>query len=98
LSDSWIIIHDGVYDVTGFLADHPGGKKILLKNAGTDATKKFDSFHNASVLTKLGAQYLIGKIGEPEAETADTDEVEDVNPLVVGKPFGDMVPYSDPMW
>ncbi|CAO3588444.1 unnamed protein product [Absidia cylindrospora] len=99
-NDCWVIIHDQVYDLTNFLNDHPGGKKILIKNAGTDATKKFDSFHNASVLTKLGAPFLIGKIGSGDEDhvEADTDEVEDSNPLVVGQPFGDMVPYSDPMW
>jgi cytochrome b involved in lipid metabolism len=96
-----VIIHGGVYDLTPFLSEHPGGKKILLKHAGIDATEKFDAFHNASVLSKLGAQYLIGKVGgsqEEEVPSVETDEVEDVNPLVVGKPFGDMVPYSDPMW
>ncbi|KAI8144039.1 acyl-CoA dehydrogenase/oxidase [Fennellomyces sp. T-0311] len=91
--DCWVIIHDKVYDVTKFLNDHPGGKKVLLKASGTDATKKFESFHSPSVLQKYGEKLLIGEIGTEEEE-----ELQDSNPLTVGETFGDMVPYGDPMW
>jgi len=30
----WVIIEDHVYDVTDFLADHPGGSSIILRYAG----------------------------------------------------------------
>ena len=65
----------------------------LLKAAGTDASKQYDAFHNASILEKLGAKYYIGDVGEaPPAEsaTANTDDVEG--------PFGDLVPFGDPYW
>ena len=29
--DAWLIVHGNVYDVTPFLNEHPGGKKVLLK-------------------------------------------------------------------
>lgn len=32
----WLLIHNKVYDVTNF--KHPGGKQILLQNAGQDAS------------------------------------------------------------
>jgi len=35
-------------DVTAFLAEHPGGKKVLLGKGGTDATKAFDLIHRSS--------------------------------------------------
>jgi cytochrome b involved in lipid metabolism len=36
--DCWVVLYGNVYDVTGFLPNHPGGAKIILKLAGKDAT------------------------------------------------------------
>ncbi|ROW14004.1 hypothetical protein VPNG_04133 [Cytospora leucostoma] len=30
----WVVIHGKVYDVTGFLDEHPGGRNILLRQGG----------------------------------------------------------------
>ncbi|KAJ3047923.1 hypothetical protein HK097_011041, partial [Rhizophlyctis rosea] len=62
-TDAWIIVNDKVYDVTNFVDDHPGGKKVLLKVAGQDASKQFAQFHNASVLQKYGPKLEVGQIG-----------------------------------
>ncbi|BGO90392.1 hypothetical protein NBRC10512_004827 [Rhodotorula toruloides] len=61
---AWVIVEGGVYDVTDFLEDHPGGKKVLLKACGQDSTEKFHQFHGASVLKKTAKPFLIGKVGE----------------------------------
>ncbi|KAF9436573.1 hypothetical protein BGZ76_003587 [Entomortierella beljakovae] len=94
-NDCWVIIHDKVYDVSNFLNDHPGGKKIILKNAGTDATKQFDAFHNAGVLEKYGS-LCIGSVGEPPvdlpaAQPAVSDDDDEFQ-------FGEMIPFGDPSW
>ena len=41
--DCWIGLSGRVYDVTRFLAYHPGGKKIVMSVAGKDATQKFST-------------------------------------------------------
>lgn len=78
-----------------------GGKKVLLKAAGTDASKQFDAFHNPSVLTKMAVKYEIGQIGtgnDSDSPEEEMVEEEASNPLIVGETFGDMVPFGDPMW
>lgn len=42
--DAWVIIDDGVYDVSKFVARHPGGK-VILYYRGQDATESFNAFH-----------------------------------------------------
>ena len=42
--DCWIIVHQKIYNITPFLDYHPGGRDILLKYAGQDATHAFRKF------------------------------------------------------
>ncbi|KAK4236675.1 cytochrome b5-like heme/steroid binding domain-containing protein [Achaetomium macrosporum] len=60
----YIIVDDGVYDVAGFLDDHPGGAKILKRMAGKDATKQFWKYHGKSVLEKYGPKLKVGTLKE----------------------------------
>ncbi|GAA5950115.1 hypothetical protein JCM3765_004201 [Sporobolomyces pararoseus] len=55
---AWVIIEGNVYDVTEFLEDHPGGKKVLLNACGQDSTEKFWQFHSKKILEKVAKQYL----------------------------------------
>jgi len=60
----YIIVDDGVYDVTKFVDEHPGGAKILKRVAGKDATKQFWKYHNESVLKKYSPKLKVGTVGE----------------------------------
>lgn len=58
INNCWVIINDNVYDVSEFLKKHPGGAKIILAHAGRDATKAFESFHQAEIIDQnLGPEY-----------------------------------------
>lgn len=51
-----------MYDVTEWLDEHPGGRKILLKNVGKDATDKFMNFHPDHVLKEVAPKFKIGTL------------------------------------
>jgi len=70
----WIVINGEVYDLTGFLDKHPGGKRVLVRVAGQDASKQFASFHDVkSVLAKYGPELRIGSVaGLGEKKVAHT--------------------------
>ncbi|BGP55358.1 hypothetical protein JCM8202v2_002958 [Rhodotorula sphaerocarpa] len=101
---AWIIVDGAVYDVTAFLSEHPGGKKVLLAHAGKDASRQFWQFHSRKVLEETAKPLLVGKIaGAGETDHADQeehkrppeDEPEEFEDTTY---FGDLVPFGDPMW
>ncbi|XP_017789217.1 PREDICTED: cytochrome b5-like [Habropoda laboriosa] len=60
--DLWIIYKDGVYDVTKFLKEHPGGEEVLIDLAGKDATKCFDDVGHTIEAIQLRETYKIGTV------------------------------------
>eukprot|EP00656_Telonema_subtile_P021165 TRINITY_DN221_c0_g1_i3.p2 TRINITY_DN221_c0_g1~~TRINITY_DN221_c0_g1_i3.p2 ORF type:complete len:130 (+),score=45.40 TRINITY_DN221_c0_g1_i3:86-475(+) len=75
-TDTWIVIDGKVYDCNKdsplkgshssgedkFLADHPGGKKIIVMQGGKDASETFKEFHSKSILEKYGPGLCIGTV------------------------------------
>ncbi|KAI9295526.1 hypothetical protein K502DRAFT_315692 [Neoconidiobolus thromboides FSU 785] len=69
-TDCWCIIYDKVYDLTQFLGEHPGGKNIILKYAGKDATKAFDPIHPKDIIQRLlPPEVEMGTYGSNNAST-----------------------------
>lgn len=67
----WIVVDGDVYDLTKFQDDHPGGKKILQRVAGKDASKQFWKYHNEGILKKYQKQFQVGSLDtkpKPAAE------------------------------
>ncbi|KAL6779342.1 CYB4 [Auxenochlorella protothecoides x Auxenochlorella symbiontica] len=68
-SDLWLIIRSrttgvaGVYDVTQYIEDHPGGDAIFT-HAGGDATEGFHGPQHPATVHDLVREYLIGTLVE----------------------------------
>ncbi|KAL5340432.1 cytochrome b5-like heme/steroid binding domain-containing protein [Aspergillus crustosus] len=60
--DLWLAIDGTVYDLTAFSDEHPGGTKILVSVAGTDASKKFRKYHGDNILLRYAKEYKIGTL------------------------------------
>ncbi|OTA85294.1 hypothetical protein M434DRAFT_377173 [Hypoxylon sp. CO27-5] len=64
----WMVLHGKVYDITTFAPKHPGGRSILLKNAGRDASGAFDSIHPVEILEEyLTPDQLLGNFQSEDA-------------------------------
>src|SRR3989344_1854492 len=54
----WVTISGNVYDLTGWIPLHPGGRAAILGLCGTDGTAAFRGQHGDSLAT-----YQIGQLG-----------------------------------
>ena len=62
--DCWMIIKNNVYDVTPYMAIHPGGVPALMRFAGRDGTENVQ-FHSKKMMKLLDSFMYIGRLGEP---------------------------------
>ncbi|KAH8880325.1 acyl-CoA dehydrogenase NM domain-like protein [Thozetella sp. PMI_491] len=108
----WIVIDGDVYDVTKFQDDHPGGKKILQRVGGKDASKQFWKYHNEGILKKYQKQLQIGSLDTkpkppapapaaapaPKKPSPEAKPVEQEDEPEPLEPFGPQIPFADPSW
>ncbi|KAL1884166.1 hypothetical protein VTK73DRAFT_6835 [Phialemonium thermophilum] len=110
----WIVVDGDVYDLTKFQDDHPGGKKILQRVAGKDASKQFWKYHNEGILKKFKPQLQIGSldtkpkpVAVPSPAAAPKKETPKQAPAAKStrssesealEPFGQLIPFADPSW
>ncbi|KAJ8720006.1 hypothetical protein PYW07_012049 [Mythimna separata] len=60
----WIVIRNDVYDVSSFLAEHPGGEDPLLEAAGQDATIAFDDVGHSADARAMLSKYKVGSLAK----------------------------------
>lgn len=54
VGDCWIVIDGKVFDVSEFMVKHPGGRWIILEQAGKDASAAFRrTIHSEIAFDKL---------------------------------------------
>jgi cytochrome b involved in lipid metabolism len=62
-SDAWIAINNGVYDITSWIPNHPGGD-IIMRGVGRNATKLFETIGHSSHAKSILSRYKIGILHE----------------------------------
>lgn len=61
--DCWVVINGYVYDLTKFIALHPGGPDIIRANAGKDVSAVFDPIHAPDAIEKyLKPEQMVGPL------------------------------------
>ncbi|BFZ12904.1 hypothetical protein BsWGS_15943 [Bradybaena similaris] len=60
--ETYLIIHNKVYNVTKFLEEHPGGEEVLLEQAGADATEAFEDVGHSTDARDLMKSYYVGDL------------------------------------
>jgi len=71
-NDLYVTIDEDVYDLTQFQDEHPGGKKILTRVAGKDASKQFWKYHNEGILKKYKSKLQVGSLDSKKASAPPT--------------------------
>lgn len=70
----WVTYKGKVYDVTAFVADHPGGDDLILNNAGTNVEnimKDKDSHDHSESAYEMLEEYVIGRLGTDATIVSD---------------------------
>jgi cytochrome b involved in lipid metabolism len=59
----WTIVGRNVYNVTGWIPKHPGGKSVIISMCGKNGTTLFNSRHRSSSSAKAAlSRYKIGTV------------------------------------
>lgn len=62
-TDCWVAVNGNVYNLTSWIARHPGGQQAILGICGKDATVTFENQHDGQPKPEaMLSTFLIGKI------------------------------------
>lgn len=72
-SGVWVTYKDGVYDITEFLPQHPGGEEKLMLAAGSAIDPYWQVFaqHNSDQVWEMLEEYRIGHVAMVDRTTTD---------------------------
>ncbi|XP_014843116.1 PREDICTED: cytochrome b5-like isoform X1 [Poecilia mexicana] len=71
-NDTWLIIHNKIYDITSFLEEHPGGEEVLLEQGGSDATESFEDVGHSTDAREMLQQFYIGELHMSDRKKENT--------------------------
>ena len=79
-SDCWTVLDGKVYNITQYLAYHPGGEKILMSAAGKDCTTTFSKYHRWVNGHAMLSNCIVGTyaLADPEAAISEEGVEDDV--------------------
>ena len=64
--DLWVVHEGKVFDVSKFVAAHPGGARVLTKKGGADISKIFNEIHSDGAKKILNDHYIGNLAGKPK--------------------------------
>jgi len=59
-NDFWLVANNCVYDVSSFIADHPGGSSTILNRFSIDCSMDYNLHSSAGKI--IWEKYKIGKV------------------------------------
>ena len=80
-SSCWVTRNGKVYDVTSFLADHPGGEEYILKYSGRDVgqvMKDASEHDHSDAAYDVLDEFMIGRVGQGENTVSDGEHFIDL--------------------
>jgi cytochrome b involved in lipid metabolism len=71
--DCWAVVNSNVYDLTSYIASHPGGASVLTAICGKDGTKAFSGQHAGAQKPNADlSSLLVGPLSAAAADSGTT--------------------------
>lgn len=83
--DAWLVIDGIVYDVTRFLFEHPGGRKVLAPHLGRDATDTFRQVPHTAGAHVLMLNFRVARVSDAPTPTVPAPPLKERFPRRLGK-------------
>jgi len=68
--DCWTIVHGKVYDITKYISRHPGGVRLIMKNAGGDSSQDFEAMEHSKNARTILAKFYIADLEPSTSESS----------------------------